>query len=1047
MNTILMSGAVISDPVEHERSFISAADRVVAALDQSIVGHLLFDSCRDSDGAITDFVCVFANQTAAEIAGRTPEWFVGRRFLQEFAAENNLALYKNYMSLVETGQPYEDEITYNHNGRLLIIQLRAVKSGDGFSVSYADVTGKRLAEDRAQREEARYQMALDAGAFLGTWTWDIQLNKVQADARFAKAFGVDPESCRIGLPIEEMVASVHLDDQQALNNSINAALSTRSPFRERYRVKGDHGDYRWVEARGSAVFDGEGKAVRFPGVLLDVDEWQRAEAERDRALGLLESFVEAVPGLVYANDLQGRLLIGNSGLGEIYDKPSELYLGKTAVELFDDQQQASAIMENDRRIMKTGVAEQVEEEATLKDGRRTTWLSTKSPLRNASGDVIGITGTSIDITARKLMEDALRESEAKLQALTNSVEQLIWSSDANGKNDYHNERWYEYTGLPVGSTHGDAWLEVFHPDDRDRTWSRWQQCVQTGEPYEIEYRIRHKSGEYRWVIGRAVPVKDHAGRVTRWYGTCTDIHDLKLAQEALADQAKVLDILNITGAAIASDIDLERIVQTVTDAGVELSGAEFGAFFYNLIDDAGESYTLYTISGVEREAFSKFPMPRNTAVFEPTFRGVGVVRSDDITADPRYGKNTPRVGMPEGHLPVRSYLAVPVMSRSGQVLGGLFFGHSSIGIFTEKSEQLLVGLAGQAAVAVDNAHLHHSAQKEISARRRNEEALVRAEEFSRSVIETNADAIAVLEPNGELQFVNRNGRLLFATEENAYRNYGWLRHWPADSLSAVRQVVDQALSAGRGHCEAFCQTLQGDPKWWDIIATSVQDVDGTPIRVVLSCRDVTAQKQTEEARQLLLRELNHRVKNLFAIAAGMVTMTARSATSVSGMADTLKGRLLALAKAHELIKSAITNDLAGEERACLRALLEEVLKPHIHSDVNSVAITGPDVSIGVTAATSFALIFHELATNAVKYGALKEPEGRLSITWMKDNERLRVNWHEVTKSHIIAPVQNGFGSRLAATSATNQLSGTLSYDWRTDGVTIDLTAPIERVEL
>ena len=133
---------------------------------------------------------------------------------------------------------------------------------------------------------------------------------------------------------------------------------------------------------------------------------------------------------------------------------------------------------------------------------------------------------------------------------------------------------------------------------------------------------------------------------------------------------------------MASDLDRDKVVQAVTDAATELTTAEFGAFFYNVINEAGESYTLYTISGVPREAFSKFPMPRNTEVFEPTFKGIGVVRSADITKDPRYGHNPPYHGMPPGHLPVRSYLAVPVKGRSGNVIGGLFFGHSEPGRFS-----------------------------------------------------------------------------------------------------------------------------------------------------------------------------------------------------------------------------------------------------------------------------------------------------------------------------------------------------------------------------
>jgi PAS domain S-box-containing protein len=154
----------------------------------------------------------------------------------------------------------------------------------------------------------------------------------------------------------------------------------------------------------------------------------------------------------------------------------------------------------------------------------------------------------------------------------------------------------------------------------------------------------------------------------------------------------------------------------VTDAGVELSGAAFGAFFYNVIRPDDEAYPLYTLSGAPREAFDKFPMPRNSAVFEPTFRGTGIVRSPDIIADERYGKSEPYHGMPPGHLPVRSYLAVPVLSRGGEVLGGLFFGHPQPGIFTDRAERLVMGLASQAAVALDNARLYQTSKQEVAAR-------------------------------------------------------------------------------------------------------------------------------------------------------------------------------------------------------------------------------------------------------------------------------------------------------------------------------------------
>ncbi len=170
------------------------------------------------------------------------------------------------------------------------------------------------------------------------------------------------------------------------------------------------------------------------------------------------------------------------------------------------------------------------------------------------------------------------------------------------------------------------------------------------------------------------------------------------------------------GIAFASELDQDKLVQLITDEATGLTGAAFGAFFHNRINDKGESYLLYTLSGAPREAFARFPMPRNTRIFAPTFDGTRTVRLDDVTQSPDYGKNPPYRGMPEGHLPVKSYLAVPVKSRSGEVLGGLFFGHPEPGRFQKEHERLVEGLAAQAAVALDNARLYRQAQLAISAR-------------------------------------------------------------------------------------------------------------------------------------------------------------------------------------------------------------------------------------------------------------------------------------------------------------------------------------------
>jgi PAS domain S-box-containing protein len=239
---------------------------------------------------------------------------------------------------------------------------------------------------------------------------------------------------------------------------------------------------------------------------------------------------------------------------------------------------------------------------------------------------------------------------------------------------------------------------------------------------EEGWRVR-KDGSRFWAVGELTPIRTRDGAIGGFIKILRDRTAQRQAEQEVRQDRRTLEILNRAGSALAVETDRQRVVQIVTDAGVELTGAQFGAFFYNVTNEKGESYVLYTISGVPAEAFSKFPMPRNTEIFAPTFAGTAIMRSADITQDPRYGRNKPHRGMPEGHLPVRSYLAVPVVSRAGGVLGGLFFGHSAVGVFTERAERALVGLSSEAAIAMDNGELAQAALTEIEERKRAEEAL------------------------------------------------------------------------------------------------------------------------------------------------------------------------------------------------------------------------------------------------------------------------------------------------------------------------------------
>jgi PAS domain S-box-containing protein len=386
----------------------------------------------------------------------------------------------------------------------------------------------------------------------------------------------------------------------------------------------------------------------------------------------------------------------------------------------------------------------------------------------------------------------------------------------------------------------------------------------TGQPFvgrSLRISLEQPSegaSEERYVDFVYQPVLSDDGAVTGIFVQGHDVTEQRQVEKALRTETRNLAVLNRTGAAIAAELDLDRIVQTVTDAGVELTGAEFGAFFYNVLNDEGASYMLYALSGVEREAFSRFPMPRATAVFRPTFVGEGIIRSDDILQDPRYGRSAPYKGMPEGHLPVRSYLAVPVTSRSGEVLGGLFFGHGEPGVFKQEHEDLIAGISGQAAVAVDNSRLFQAAQRELEERRRVEVALRESEERFRAIANSIDQLIWATQPDGYHDYYNQRWYEYTGVPEGSTDGAAWNGMFHPDDQERARKVWRNSLATGAPyHIEYRLRHRSGHYRWVLGRAQPVRDEQGRIVRWFGTCTDIhdlkQAQEELRESREWALR--------------------------------------------------------------------------------------------------------------------------------------------------------------------------------------------------
>lgn len=320
---------------------------------------------------------------------------------------------------------------------------------------------------------------------------------------------------------------------------------------------------------------------------------------------------------------------------------------------------------------------------------------------------------------------ALGDSEQRFHTLADTMPQMVWSTLPDGYHDYYNARWYEFTGMPEGSTDGEAWNGVFHPDDQDRAWARWRQSLTTGDPYQIEYRLRHRDGQYRWVLGRALPIRDADGRITRWFGTCTDIHEARLA----ADE-----------------------------------------------------------------------------------------------------------------------------------------------------------------------------------------------------------------------------------------------------------------------------------------------------------------------REVIAQELSHRIKNIFAVIAGLIGFAARGRPEATTLADDLRDRIAALGRAHDFVRPHSRLSAPSRRQDSLHGLLGQLFEPY-RRDRGGIVVTGDEVRVDDRAATPLALLFHELATNAAKYGALSLDGGRVSLTVTAGADQVVLDWAEAGGPTVVPATASGFGSQLIELSAMRQLGGTVTRDWRPEGLALRIVLP------
>ena len=323
---------------------------------------------------------------------------------------------------------------------------------------------------------------------------------------------------------------------------------------------------------------------------------------------------------------------------------------------------------------------------------------------------------------------------------------------------------------------------------------------------------------------------------------------MKLEVNQASGRWRNLELLVQFGLQLATKQDLKALVQSVTDTGLQLCGARFGAFFYNVVDPTDGSYQLFTLSGVDPAEFARFPMPSNTALFAATFEGTAILRSDDITLDPRY-RDFADFSMPSSHLPVRSYLAVPVKSPAGEVLGGLFYGHEKAGVFAQEAEDLVMTIAAQAAGAIENHRLHDqlTQQTEDLEKVEKEQDVVSMHlaELG-AIVESSDDCIVSKDLNGKIRSWNHAASRVFGYTPDEIIGKSILILIPPE-LQSEEAVILAKIRAGDRieHYETVRLTKNGARVEVSLSISPVRDKTGTIVGASKILRDISMRKRIE----------------------------------------------------------------------------------------------------------------------------------------------------------------------------------------------------------
>ena len=407
------------------------------------------------------------------------------------------------------------------------------------------------AERQAEELVRLYQTSPAGLAFIDRDLRFVRINRTLADINGLPVDAFIGRGVREVLPadladrLEPIIRRVVEEGQPAMNVEIGG-----EPLAEREHVRSWLANYYPLKNR-------EGAVLGVNAVVQDITERKRTEESLKKSHAFIRQIIDTDPNFVFVKDQQGRFTLVNQAVADCYGTTVEELLGKTDADFNPHHEEVAHFQGKDWDVFDSLKDLFIREETITDASGSVRWLQTvKRPLFDEHGRATQVFGVATDITQRKLAEDALRKSEERFRTLADNISQFAWMADSTGWRFWYNRRWYEYTGATFEEMHGWGWLKVHHPDHMDRVRETWRKACDTGEPWEDTFLIRGRDGRYRWFLSHVTPIRDDQGWITRWFGTNTDVTDLRQTQEDLRESEERLRLALAGGEMGAWDVDL-----------------------------------------------------------------------------------------------------------------------------------------------------------------------------------------------------------------------------------------------------------------------------------------------------------------------------------------------------------------------------------------------------------------------------------------------------------------------------------------------------------